>query len=71
MTILKVVSNSLKKIMFNPISLISKFIKSSNQRELDRISKIVNKINLLEQNVSKFKDEDFPKKTQEFKEKIK
>tara|TARA_A100001234_G_scaffold189096_1_gene174553 strand:+ start:4803 stop:7385 length:2583 start_codon:yes stop_codon:yes gene_type:complete len=71
MTILKVVSNSLKKIMFNPISLISKFIKSSNQRELDRISKIVNKINLLEQNVLEFKDEDFPKKTQEFKEKIK
>jgi len=30
--------------MFNPLNLISKFIKSSNQKELDRIGKIVNKI---------------------------
>ena len=37
--------------MLNPINFISKFIKSSNQRELDRINKIVEKINLLEQNV--------------------
>ena len=34
--------------MLNPISFISKFIKSSNQRELDRISKIVKKVNSLE-----------------------
>ena len=27
--------------MFNPLSFISKFVKSSNQNELDRISKIV------------------------------
>ena len=31
--------------MFNPLSLITKFIKSSNQKELDRIGKIVKKIN--------------------------
>jgi len=31
--------------MFNPLNLITKFIKSSNQKELDRIGKIVEKIN--------------------------
>ena len=35
--------------MFNPLNLITKFIKSNNQKELDRISKIVDKINLLEE----------------------
>ena len=49
--------------MFNPLNLISKFIKSSNQKELDRISKIVTKINLLEENIKIFNDEDFPKRT--------
>ena len=39
--------------MFNPLNLISKFIKSSNQKELDRITKIVEKINSLEE---KFKN---------------
>ena len=36
--------------MFNPFNFISKFIKSNNQRELDRISKIVKQINALEEN---------------------
>ena len=57
--------------MLNPLGFISKFIKSTNQRELDRINKIVTKINNLEENVKKFDDADFPKKTLEFKEKIK
>ena len=57
--------------MFNPLNLITKFIKSSNQKELDRISKIVNRINLLEDDFKKLDKLDFPKKTQEFKEKIK
>ena len=57
--------------MFNPLNLISKFIKSSNQKELDRIGKIVEKINLLEKEFQNFKDSDFPKKTLEYKEKIK
>ena len=35
--------------MFNPLNLISKFIKSSNQKELDRVSKIVDEINSLEE----------------------
>ena len=57
--------------MFNPLSFITKYIKSSNQKELDRIGKIVNKINLLEEKFIKLDDKDFPKKTLEFKEKIK
>ena len=57
--------------MFNPLGFISKFIKSSNQKELDRIGKIISKINSLEEKFTKLKDEDFPKKTLNFKEKIK
>jgi preprotein translocase subunit SecA len=57
--------------MFNPLNLITKFIKSSNQKELDRISKIVNTINSLEDKFKKLDDLDFPKKTLEFKEQIK
>ena len=57
--------------MFNPLSFITKFIKSSNQKELDRIGKIVNKINSLEDGLKELKDEDFPKRTLEFKEEIK
>ena len=57
--------------MFNPLNFISKFIKSSNQKELDRISKIVNKINSLEEDTKKYDDADFPKKTNNFKERLK
>ena len=57
--------------MLNPLNFISKFIKSNNQKELDRIAKIVTKINSYENEVKKLKDTDFPKKTQDFKEKIK
>ena len=57
--------------MFNPLSFITKFVKSSNQKELDRINKIVIKINSHEKDTSILKNEDFPKKTLEFKEKIK
>ncbi len=57
--------------MLNPFSLISKFIKSNNQKELDRIKKIVNHVNLLEEKVKKLKDSDFPKITLDFKQQIK
>jgi preprotein translocase subunit SecA len=57
--------------MFNPLNLISKFIKSSNQKELERIGKIVEKINSLENDFKKLDDLEFPKKTQEYKEQIK
>ncbi len=56
--------------MLNPLNLLSKIIKSSNQRELDRIQKIVIKVNNLENDVIKLSDEDFPKKTEEFIKKI-
>tara|TARA_Y100001970_G_scaffold271300_1_gene366351 strand:- start:17242 stop:19788 length:2547 start_codon:yes stop_codon:yes gene_type:complete len=57
--------------MLNPLSFFTKFVKSSNQRELDRISKIVAKVNSLEDTVKILKDSDFPKKTNELKDKIK
>ena len=57
--------------MFNPLNLISKFIKSSNQKELDRIGKIVTKINLLEDSFKDLDDLDFPRKTIEYKDQIK
>ena len=57
--------------MISPLNFIKKFIKSSNQKELDRLQKIVNKINSLEQNLKSLKDSDFPLKTQELKQKIK
>ena len=53
--------------MFNPLNLISKFVKSSNQKELDRIAKIVEKINLIEEKFINISDAEFPKKTSEFK----
>ena len=52
--------------MLNPLNIISKFIKSSNQKELDRIQKIVSKINFLENEVTKFEDSNFPTRTKEF-----
>ena len=39
--------------MFNPLNFITKFIKSNNQKELERIGKILKKINLLK---DEFKD---------------
>jgi len=57
--------------MFNPLNLISKIIKGSNQKELDRIQKIVKNINLLEKDVEKLDGVEFPKKTNEFIEQIK
>ena len=57
--------------MLSPLNLISKLFKSSNQKELDRIQKIVSNINTLEDDIKNLNDEDFPKKTLEFKEKLK
>ncbi len=51
--------------MFNPLNLISKIIKSGNQKELDRIGKIVNQINGLEKKFENIDNSDFPKKTSE------
>ena len=57
--------------MFNPLNLLSKIIKGSNQKELDRINKIVKKINILEKDVEKLNEIEFPKKTNEFIEQVK
>ena len=57
--------------MLNPLNLISRFIKSSNQKELERLKKIVQKINSFEESTKKLKDYEFPEKTNEFKEKLK
>ena len=57
--------------MLNPLNFLSKLIKSSNQRELDRLAKIVTKINSLEETIKDLKDSDFSKKTQELKERLK
>ena len=57
--------------MLNPINFLSKFIKSSNQRVLDKVIKIVEKINILEDSMKVLKDIDFPQKTNEFKKRVK
>ena len=49
--------------MFNPLKIISKLIKSGNQKELDKTKKIIDKINSLEKDVEKLENSDFPKKT--------
>ena len=57
--------------MLNPLNFISKFIKSSNQKELDRLKKIVEQVNAYEDFTVKLKDSEFTKKTEELKNKIK
>ncbi len=57
--------------MLNPINFFSRFIKSNNQREIDRIQKIVKKINDLEDKFSNFKENDFLNHTKVLKEKVK
>ncbi len=57
--------------MLNPLNIISKFIKSGNQKELDRIGKIVKEINLKEDIISKLEDEKFPLRTNEFLSRLK
>ncbi len=56
--------------MLNPLNFISKFIKTSNQKELEKLQKIVNQVNAKEENTKKLQDSDFPKKTKELKNKI-
>jgi preprotein translocase subunit SecA len=57
--------------MLNPLNFLSKFIKSSNQKELDRIVKVVERVNSYEDIIKKIDDKEFPKKTIEFKKKLK
>ena len=57
--------------MLNPLNFLSKFIKSSNQKELSRIAKIVEKVNSYEDKIKNISDKDFPTKTLELKERLK
>ena len=57
--------------MLNPLNFLSKLIKSSNQKELDRIAKIVAKVNSFEDIIKDIPNEDFPNKTLELKKNLK
>ena len=56
--------------MLNPLNFLSKFIKSSNQKELDRIAKIVEKVNSFEVTINSISKEDFPNKTKELRKRL-
>ncbi len=51
------------------INIFSKLL-DLNQREVDRLTKIVTKINSFESKIKKLKDKDFVDKTQEFKKRL-
>ena len=51
--------------MLNPLKFLSKFIKSNNEKELERLKKVAKKVNDLETNIINFDDATFPKKTEE------
>ncbi len=53
--------------MFN---LFTKLL-DTNQKEVNRLGKIAEEINSFEDKIKKLKEEDFAKKTQEFKERLK
>ena len=57
--------------MLNPLNLLSKIIKSPNQREIERLKKIVSKVNNLEQNYKTLKNDEFHQKTNQLKERLK
>ncbi len=57
--------------MINPLKFFSKIFKSTNQRELDRLKKITENVNSLENEVKKLEDAEFPKKTAELRERLK
>jgi preprotein translocase subunit SecA len=52
------------------MSLYSKIFGDESSKFIKNAEKIVSKINALETDISKFADADFPKKTQEFKNKL-
>ncbi len=56
--------------MLNPLKILSKFIKSHNQKQLDKLQVILDKVNNFENEISKISDTDFPKRTQKLKESL-
>ena len=57
--------------MLNPLKILTKFIKSSNEKELDRIQKIVAKVNNFENDISKLSESEFKLKTEKLVEIVK
>ena len=58
--------------MISISKIIGKFIKNASQRDIDQLQQIVKKINTFEaKKYKKCPDENFVKKTKEFKNKIK
>ena len=57
--------------MLNINKFIGQFIKSSSQRDIDKLKSIVKQINNWEPKIKEIPDEKFPSKTLEFKSKIK
>ena len=57
--------------MLNIPRFIKKIFKSDNDRELDRLKSLVTQINHNEDAVKNFMDDQFPKKTMEFKQRFK
>ena len=55
--------------MLDISGIISKFIKNSSQRDIDKLKSIVEKINSWEPIIKNVPDESFPAKTEEFKSK--
>ena len=56
--------------MLNISGIISKFLKNSSQRELDKLNSVVKEINDWESKIRDLPNEKFPLKTAEFKSKI-
>ena len=56
--------------MLNPLKILSKFIKSHNQKQLDKLQVILDEVNNFENEISKINDTDFPKRTQKLKENL-
>ncbi len=56
--------------MLNISGIISKFIKNSSQRDIDKLKSLVEKINNWEAEIKKMPDKSFPEKTLEFKSRV-
>ena len=56
--------------MINPIKFLSKFIRSNNQKELDKIDKIVLKVNSFEKEISGLSQIQFKDKTNKLIKKL-
>jgi preprotein translocase subunit SecA len=52
------------------MKLLDKIFGSAGEKELKKIQVVVDQVNALEEKMKGLKDEDFPKKTEEFKKKI-